>query len=45
MTGLVGEIEGGQVRLVTDIESYRLLGLMFNYIALKDLSKEVQVQR
>ena len=43
VTGLVGEIDGGQVRLVTDMESYRLLDLMFNYIALKDLQKEVQI--
>ena len=43
VTGLVGEIDGGQVRLVTDMESYRLLDLMFNYIALEDLSKEVQI--
>ena len=43
ITGMVGEVEDGDIRLVVDEESYRLLGSIFiEYIALQDLSKEVQ---
>ena len=44
VTGTVGEIEGGEIRLVVDEESYRVLGSIFiEYIALEDLPQEVQV--
>ena len=44
ITGRIGEVDGGEVRLVTDPESYRILGqLMLNYVALNDLPTEVQV--
>lgn len=43
VTGLVGEIDGGEVRLVVDRESYNLLGGLFlDYVALNDLSQEEQ---
>ena len=45
ITGLVGEIDGGEVRLVVDLASYRALGGLFlNYIALHDLSVEEQAR-
>ena len=45
ITGVVGEIEGGEVRLVADMDSYRLLGQLFlNYIALNDLPQEDQAR-
>ena len=43
VTGLVGDIDSGEIRLVVDMESYRVLGGLFlEYIALNDLSQEVQ---
>ena len=43
ITGLVGEIEDGEVRLVVDRESYDVLGGLFlEYVALNDLSTEAQ---
>ncbi len=43
ITGMVGQVEDGDVRLVVDEDSYRVLGSIFiEYIALQDLSKEVQ---
>lgn len=45
ITGLVGEIDGGEVRLVVDRESYNVLGqLLLDYIALNDLSQEEQAR-
>ena len=41
----MGAVESGDVRLVTDLESYRLLGGLFlDYIALQDLSREEQAR-
>lgn len=43
VTGTVGEVEDGDIRLVVDEESFRVLGSIFiEYIALQDLPKEVQ---
>ena len=43
ITGMVGQVEDGDVRLVVDEEAYRLLGGIFiEYIALQDLPVEVQ---
>ena len=43
ITGTVGQVEDGDVRLVVDEESYRVLGSIFiEYIALQDLPREVQ---
>ncbi len=45
ITGLVGEIDGGEVRLVVDLDSYRTLGGLFlEYIALHDLPVEEQAR-
>ena len=46
ITGLVGEVEGEEVRLVVDREIYRSWGekLLGKYIALKDLTVEELVQ-
>ena len=45
ITGVVGGIDGGEVRLVVDMDSYRLLGQLFlNYIALDDLPQEDQAR-
>ena len=45
ITGLVGEIDGGEVRLIVDSASYRALGGLFlNYIALHDLPVEEQAR-
>ena len=45
ITGLVGEIDGGEVRLVVDLDSYHALGGLFlNYIALHDLPVEEQAR-
>ena len=45
VTGVVGAIEGGEVRLVADMDSYRLLGQVFlNYIALHDVPQEQQAR-
>ena len=43
ITGTVGEVDDGDIRLVVDEESYRVLGSIFiEYIALRDLPDEVQ---
>ncbi len=43
ITGMVGQVEDGDIRLVVDRESYRVLGSIFiEFIALKDLPAEVQ---
>ena len=43
VSGIVGEIDNGEVRLVVDQESYDLLdGLFFEYVALKDLPQSAQ---
>ena len=43
VTGVVGSIDSGEVRLIVDMESYEILdGLFLDYIALDDLSKDEQ---
>ena len=43
ISGVVGEVDDGEVRLVVDMESYRILdGLFFSYVALHDLSQQEQ---
>ena len=43
VTGIVGEIDDGDVRLVTDAASYELFdALLLEYIALQDLPVETQ---
>ena len=43
ITGLVGKVDGGEVRLVVDMDEYQLLGGLFlDYVALKGLSQEEQ---
>lgn len=43
ITGMVGQVEDGDVRLVVDEEAYRLLDTVFlEYVALQDLPREVQ---
>ena len=45
VTGTVGRIDSGEVHLVVDMESYRVLGEIFlEYIALHDLPKEDQAR-
>ena len=45
ITGVVGEIDNGEVRLVVDMNSYQLLGGLFlDYIALNDLTQEEQAR-
>ena len=43
ITGMVGQVEDGDIRLVVDEDAYRLLGSLFiEYIALQDLPDAVQ---
>ena len=36
ITGIVGEVDGGEVKLVVDLDSYRILGSLFlDYISLR----------
>ncbi len=43
ISGVVGEVDDGEVRLVVDMESYRVLGGIFlKYVALDDLSQQEQ---
>ena len=45
VTGIVGEVDGGEVRLVVDMESYEILeGLFLDYVALEDLPRDAQAR-
>ena len=42
ITGIVGEIDGGEIRLVVDMRAYTSWDLFLEYVALHDLPIEVQ---
>ena len=42
VSGLVAKIEGGDVHLVVDEESFDILGMAFETLALQDLPRDVQ---